>query len=229
MTTIALRNLGRLGNQMFRYAFARALAEQNGYELRTEPWVGESIFTLDGLAPKRPDGSEDIVIEEYRQAQKDLIYSRADCRRWFTLKPHIQQCMIHCHPALPVVHLRRGDYKAAGYPIVSERSVEKALTRFDQGNRWISVSDDLPGRDPRFVGELSMLPDFMQLMRARVLFRANSSFSWWAATLGTGRVFSPIITGFRGGVEHDNIPYVEGNWPRLAELPGITDLHLRET
>jgi hypothetical protein len=29
--TITLRNLGRFGNQMFRYAFTRALAEQNGW------------------------------------------------------------------------------------------------------------------------------------------------------------------------------------------------------
>jgi hypothetical protein len=64
-----------------------------------------------------------------------------------------------------------------------------------------------------------------------VLFRGNSSMSWWAhaASPVAQRVFSPVITGLAGGVEHDNVPYIEGNSARLAELPGITDLHLRET
>ncbi len=241
MKTIALYNLGRLGNLMFRYAFARALAEQNGWELRTDPWVGEKIFTLDGQLHGRPDGSEDIVIDEYRQAQKDLIYSRADCRRWFKWKHDVER-LLHGGdgaPWWPHAHLRRGDYKEAGYPLIGRASIDLAVAEhmfpgelrknMQPGREYIVVSDERPQLNPELVPELSFLPDFYRLMRAPVLFRANSSFSWWAATLGSGRVFSPIITGFAGGVEHDNIPYVEGNWPRLAELEFVTDLHLRET
>ncbi len=38
------------------------------------------------------------------------------------------------------------------------------------------------------------LGDFLKLYFARTIFRANSSFSWWAATLSpTAKVFSPVI------------------------------------
>jgi hypothetical protein len=227
--TIALRNLGRFGNRMFRYAYARALAEQNGYELRTEPWEGETLFTLGHLIHARPDGTEDIVIDEYRQAQKDLIYSRADCRRWFHLRPWAErEGNLQRWPG-PVVHYRRTDYAAAGYPLIGRKAVTRAMRAFEITESAYVVTDENPKTQPEYQGEMSFVPDFLTLLTAPILFRANSSFSWWAATLGTGRVFSPIITGFAGGIEHDGIPYVEGNWPRLAELDFVTDLHLRET
>lgn len=214
---------------MFRYAYARAVAEQNDWELRTEPWVGEQIFTLDGATHARPTGAEDVEVAEYRQAQKDLIYSRADCRRWFKLKPEIAKAVSRYYWPGPVVHYRRGDYASAGYPLVGRGAVTAAMKQFCIDECANVVTDEDPRGSPDFGGELSFLPDFLTLLGAPILFRANSSFSWWAATLGTGRVFAPIITGFAGGVEHDGIPYVEGNWPRLAELDFVTDLHLRET
>lgn len=238
MKTVALRNLGRLGNLLFRYAYARALCERNGYELRTEPWIGEQIFTLDGHRAARPTGHEDIVIDEYRQAQKDLIYTRRDCRRWFKLKPEIEAGLHQYYVWWPHAHFRRGDYAGAGYPIVSRQSVDAAVAEHQfpgelrknmiPGREYIAVSDETPTKSPAFTGALEFLPDFYRLMKAPVLYRANSSFSWWAATLGHGRVFSPVITGLTGGVEHDNAPYVEGNWPRLATYEFTTDLHLPE-
>lgn len=233
MKTVALRNLGRFGNRMFRYAHARALAEQNGWMLKTERWEGEKIFTLDaeGFAfwPE-PDGSEDMLIDGYCQNQQSIIYSRADCRRWFKLKPEVEAKLIERHYyALPHAHFRRGDYAGAGYPLVSKRAVEAAMLQYGIYDPCVPVSDETPRGDPDFPGELSFLPDFYRLMRAPILFRANSSFSWWAAALGHGRVFSPIITGLTGGVEHDNVPFVEGNYPRLCELSFVTDLHLKES
>ncbi len=220
---------------MFRAAHALALCEQNGYELRMEATPLESIFTLDGYEPKRPDGTEDIVIDGYCQNQESLIYSRADCRRWFKLKPEIEQQLephwIKGGPLCdtPHVHYRRGDFASCGYPIIGARAVTKEMQRLI-GSAWgMGVSDDSPLNDPRFIGDMAMLPDFYRLMRAPILFRANSSFSYWAGVLSKGRVFSPIITGLAGGVEHDNVPFVEGNWPRLAELEFVTDLFLPES
>lgn len=231
MPVVRVNLIGRLGNQMFQWAYAKALAEQRGLELVTNPWVGEQIFTLDGYKTEEPaEPADDTVVYGYCQAQQNMIYSRADCRRWFKVKPEFEDRLFQNHVYdLPHVHFRRGDYASAGYPIVSRRAVETAMLHFEIERPCIPVSDDKPRGDPDFSGELSMLPDFYRMMRAPILFRANSSFSWWAATLGRGRVFAPIITGFRGGIEHDSIPYVEGNWPRLADLDFVTDLHLRET
>jgi len=230
MKAIALRNLGRLGNLMFRYAYARAITEQKGLELRTDPWVGEQIFTLDGAAHKRPDGTEELEIDGYCQNQESLIYSRADCRRWFELRPEIKAKLSHFHVYnLPYGHFRRGDYVgSSGYPLISRKSVENAMMQYGIYDPLIPISDEHPSVNPYFDRELEFFMDFYCLMKAPILFRGNSSFSFWAGVLSTGRVFSPVITGLAGGVEHDDVPYVEGNWPKLAELPNITDLHLPE-
>lgn len=231
MSAIAANLWARLGNCMFVFAHAKAYAEQHGHELRTQPWVGEKIFTLDGHPCGRPDGTETETLSGYFQAQKDLIYTRADCRRWFQLKPEIERALeaIGCCRNYPHAHMRRGDYAGAGYPLISGRSVLSAMRTLGMDPDAIWVSDEVPWKHPAFTGDIEFLPDFYRLMKAPVLFRANSTFSWWTATLGHGRVFAPIITGLVGGVEHDNVPYVEGNWPKCADgMEFVTDLHLKE-
>lgn len=223
MTPISVHLYARLGNAMFGYAHARALSEQTGRELRVQPWIGEKIFTLDGASHPRPDGSEE-VLRGYFQNQQSLIYTRADCRRWFALKPEIEAATARIQPQMPHVHLRRGDYASAGYPLIGIEAVEAAMEQYGYGDEaYVVVTDDV--KNP----EICMVSDFVRLMRAPALFRANSTYSWWASVLSHGRVFSPVITGLAGGIEHDNVPYVEGNWPKCADgLDFVTDLHLKE-
>ena len=62
------------------------------------------------------------------------------------------------------------------------------------------------------------LDDFLKLYFARTIFRANSSFSWWAATLSpTAKVFSPVIDKHHiygvDGMEEITVDFVEGNHP----------------
>jgi hypothetical protein len=207
-------------------------------ELFTEPWIGESVFSLGGKTHARPESAlGGVEIDEYRQSQKDLIYTKSDCLRWFDLKPEIKARVrgyaltgqdsgfVHCHR-------RVGDYRHLNYPIISKNSYRDACLKFGYELGQIEwVTEEEPFRDPYFDGWADFIPDFLRMMHAPVLFRGNSSMSWWAhaASPVAQRVFSPVITGLAGGVEHDNVPYIEGNSARLAELPGITDLHLRET
>lgn len=234
MSTVVLKAIGRFGNLCFQHAYARAFCEQNGHELRTDPWIGEQIFTLDGHTPKRPDGTEQIALSGYFQNQDALIYTRADCRRWFAFRQEIFDKLNAVKVYnLPYAHFRRGDYASpsSGYPMVSKDAVTTAMGQHGIYDPCIPVSDEAPSKEPDYLGfdgELSMLPDFWRLVRAPIMFRANSSYSYWAGVLSHGRVFSPIITGLAGGVEHDDVPFVEGNWPRLAELEFVTDLHLKE-
>lgn len=236
MNTVTLKMYSRLGNAMFQYAHARAYAEQNGLILRTPEWVGEKIFTLDGAEPVRPEGNYgtgDIVLSGYFQSQSDLIYSRADCRRWFTLRPEVAR-ILDSDPAMKpsgiTAHFRRGDYAGAGFPLISRRSVIDAVAQHFPGGEDIEdVSDEHPVKHPAFVGDLEMVPDFYRLMKAPILFRANSTFSYWSGVLSHSRVFSPRIDGLVGGVEHDNVKYEEGNHCRCADLAFVTDLLLRET
>lgn len=243
MSVLNCHFLGRLGNAMFTYAFARAFAERNGLELHTDPWIGQQIWQLNeptcvGDLPRKDefdirDGDRDISYRSYSQQQRCLdIYSRADCKRWFQLRPEVARRAAHFPAERFLAHHRKGDYHWDGsaYPVISRAAYEAAFIR-ETGNdpeKLGFVSEEQPHHDPYFPAELSMVPDFLRLTNAQMLFRANSSFSWWAAVLSNADVFSPLCAHLHGGQIHDNVEFVEGNWPRLAGFSYTTDLHLRE-
>jgi hypothetical protein len=230
MSAITAQLIGGLGNQMFIFAHAKAFAEKNGMELHTVPWVGERIFKLDGHKCGRPQPNE-MVLSGYFQSQADLIYTRADCRRWFEFSDEAKAI---CEPLMggvdnyAIAHLRRGDYAGAGFPVISVKAYFDAAERFGiDPNRLVLIGNERPWggtSDPA----TTMLPDFYRMTKAENLFRANSTFSWFAAVLGHGNVFSPVITGLPGGIEHENVQFVRGNHPRCADLDIVTDLFLEE-
>ena len=145
-----------------------------------------------------------------------------------------------------VAHLRRDDVSNAeynrthiqGYSVISMESYRQAFRKFGYSEESILwVSDDYTGkwhvgRKTRFVGGweyptgaqylpgimFDWLDDFLKLYFARTIFRANSSFSWWAATLSpTAKVFSPVVDKRHiygvDGIEEITVDFVEGNHP----------------
>jgi hypothetical protein len=145
-----------------------------------------------------------------------------------------------------VAHLRRDDISnveynrnhVQGHSVVSVDSYLKAFRKFgypEDSIQW--VSDDYTrkwhvGRKMRHLGGwkypegseylppimFDWLDDFLKLYFARTIFRANSSFSWWAATLSpVARVFSPVIDKCHvygvDGMEEISVDFVEGNHP----------------
>lgn len=145
-----------------------------------------------------------------------------------------------------VAHLRRDDVSdvaynrshAQGYSVLSKDSYLRAFEQFGyDADDILWVSDDYTGHwhvgrkmrhllgweypvgakyDPSVI--FDWLDDFLKLYFARTIFRANSSFSWWAATLSpTARVFSPIIDRQHiygvDGMEELDVAFVEGNHP----------------
>lgn len=228
---------GRFGNMMFQYAFARAYAEKYDLELHTEPWVGQKIFTIDdpvntpGPVPRILEkdiqpGMANVEFRGYFQRQEAMLYTREQVLRWFRFRPHI--IMAHHMDSYPLVaHRRVGDYLGYGYPVVGRQAYLCAAERAGyEPRQMLFISDEHPTIESPFLGELEFVHDFITLTKAQTLFRSNSSFSWWAATLGVGRVFSPVIDGLEGGKVHETVPFVEGNHPRLANLDFVTDLHL---
>lgn len=231
MTTLNAHLIGRLGNQMFQYAYARALTERLGpdVELRTNSWPGQKIF--EGVSewgewPMTTDGFR--LIDGYRQCQRDLIYTRADARRWFKLKPEFEDWARHWVTAPAYAHRRVGDYASCGYVVVSMESyLMKAMSLglcseiYERGFSLVTEEEPWPDSDLPY----PWLADFLRLMHAPILLRGNSSFSWWAAALGNGEVWSPVIDDLEGGKEQD-CKFVKGNWPKMCNLDGFTDLHL---
>jgi hypothetical protein len=100
------------------------------------------------------------------------------------------------------------------------------------------IFPDAPTRLPDFSGDVNAcglgvtavsLPAFYRMMTAMVHFRANSTFSWWAATLGHALVYAPVIKGMTGGKPDQYCKtFVQGNWPVMADCPQNSDLHLAE-
>ena len=83
---------------------------------------------------------------------------------------------------------------------------------------------------------LDFLPDLALMMRAKVLLRSNSSFAWWAATLGDNeRFLSPDVSkvdanaGIAGLFRAEqHVPFVEGNHPAMCwGWPFLSELHLK--
>jgi hypothetical protein len=145
-----------------------------------------------------------------------------------------------------VAHLRRDDTSDVeynrthpqGHSVISKDSYLRAFRKFGYSEDSIEwVSDDYSGRwhigrKVRFRGGweypagsqylpgivFDWLDDFLKLYFARTIFRANSSFSWWAATLSpTANVFSPVIDKSHiygvDGMEEIAVDFVEGNHP----------------
>jgi hypothetical protein len=218
--------IGRFGNQLFQYAHARAVCEQNGYTLATPEWVGERIFEI---PEARRAHLPDLVFSGYNQDDASLVYSRRWILNTLRLRPEIQAKLDTFVPHGEIVaHLRRGDYAPLGYPLVSKRSYYRAAVDLGLNPERVEfITEESPITRPEFNGELSFLADFYRMVKSKVIFRGNSSFSWWASTLSNARVYAPVIDGKPGGVESD-CDFVAGNWPKLANLPVCTDLHLKE-
>ncbi len=146
-----------------------------------------------------------------------------------------------------VAHLRRDDianpsYNKSheqGYSVLSKQSYVRAFRQFGFDPERIEwISDDYLGkwhceRNPvarggwtypvgsEYMGPnviFDWLCDFLQLYFARTIFRANSSFSWWAAFLSqTAEVYSPVVNrrSIYGRDSHEEVDFtfVKGNHP----------------
>jgi len=231
---------GRLGNLCFQYAYLRAYAEQNGYEVSLPPWIGERVFAGVPEAVRPDKYKPDLDLgEDLHQRQSSLIYTRKQVREWFAFKPEVLERLqpSKCEPSTTIINIRAGDdYISADMICISLASYIKAMRDNARTINYDLESSLHPTQIPTFRGDSwasglgtteVCLPSFYRLMTAPVLFRANSTFSWWAATLSDGRIFSPVIEGMKGGVPNQHCDnFVEGNWPRMSQLEGFTDLHI---
>lgn len=198
MPVITANLLGRFGNQAMQYLFARAYAEQNGWDFQCEPWIGQRIFELNDKPimdqwPRRSeldlkDGEYNINLYGYAQHQRCMIYTKKQAQDWLKFRPGIAEKLEECRLQDDeiVAHRRAGDYFGYGYPVVSEKSYYDACEKFGLKGELHFVSEEKPGWCGGFEGELGFLFDFYRLMKAPILLRGNSTFSWFAALLGSG-------------------------------------------
>ena len=239
MPVITVNLPGRFGNQCMAYLHARTYAAKHGFDFQCDPWIGHAVFDLNDEPrtvhelPTRTEltvnpGEGDICFSTYAQSQAAMLYPKSLAQDWLRLGEVAKMLAANMLPKDDniVCHQRRDDYFPLGYPVVSKNSYMTAYHRFGFSPGKIDfIGDENPwGGVDRRHANVKFLPDFLRLMHAPVLFRANSSFSWLAALLGNGRVFSPVVDGLGAGEHH--VDFVEGNWPRFCNLDFVTDLHL---
>lgn len=247
MSVVSLRFHDRWGNNCFQYCSARAYARKVGATLQTTPWIGQQVFEIDDPPIDRElparydmdleqwDGETDIDLTGWGMHQKCLLYSRADAKAWFKFKPWVSAALAQVPKLEIAAHIRHADFiTEAKFIAVSIPSYFEAIAKAGlDRNKLTCIMQESPILEEQLTqAGLGFLPDFFALMRARVLLRANSSFSWWAAVLGDNeRVFAPKLDGIApvAGV-CQVVPFVEGNWPAISCVhPNCSDLHLRET
>lgn len=151
-----------------------------------------------------------------------------------------------------IAHLRRDDIASPefnkaniqGYSVLSKESYYKAFKEYgfdlnkmewcsdDYLNKWHPDRPPAPrlgwsyphGAEYRPDIVFDWLEDFLRLYFARTVFRANSSFSWWACFLSpTATVYSPvldnqIIYGRDDRLEEIEAYFVKSNEPHWMYL-----------
>lgn len=236
---IQVKFIGGFGNNLHQYAAARKYAETVGAKFETLDWSGKEVFRLPEELWSRelPEvderyfewGQTNMCLSGFFQTQRWAgILSRAELRRWLVIRSELLDACPVRGGSYVAAHLRQGDYIGNPfYANVPLRSYVRACAEYglDEIDRW--VAQDAPCKVEALPHYLNFLPDFVALVRASTLLRANSTFSWWAAALGDGDVYAPVVTDHVGEYDAD---FVRGNWPMIAghERCGVDDLHLPE-
>ncbi len=165
-------------------------------------------------------------------------FSRSQLRRWFKFRPEFA----YSSPYDKAFHLRYWDphisnaccpwYSSNTFPCanISRSSYDSAAAEFGYDPAEFDVVHDREPHTKTGVSkDLQFAIDFQILSQAGVTFRANSSFSYLAAAIGQGEVFSPMMKGVQGA--WDKTPqfcsFERGNygsfWP--GSLMGQSDLN----
>lgn len=235
-----LGHLGRFGNQLFQYAAARGYARKIGATLEIPPWhLGAALFkNIDHPIIQRPlptmpinvvpDNRCDVNLYGYFQSEDVFaLYTMEDLRHWFEFQDWVKEAFKDLEPAATAAHIRRGDYVttyAGAFCTIDEAAYQSAFAEYACPGSVTWVREDQPRKFDR--PGMEFLLDFYILMTAKVLVRANSTFSWWAGALGNQTaIYSPMIDGLRGHCK--DVKFVPGNWPRTADHPGVNHYHIK--
>jgi hypothetical protein len=181
----------------------------------------------------------DVVLANYiltfiKRGKLLMNFTRAQARRWFTFRPEFTyhspyERAYHRRYFNPntdrhFANISLNSYKRAmekaGYSIddfeeVSERVPHKVLA-MPKGLQ-LNLKTEGNGCDDVVEKDCGLYTDFQILTQAKVLFRANSSYSFMAGVLGHGKVYSPQVKGVPGGWEEQDAEFERGNhcsfWP----------------
>lgn len=228
-----LGHKGRFGNAIHQFVACNSYAEfVNCFFSFNKDWNGLKIFDVCinykdvefGLRNVNEHelimGTENINLDGFFQNIKfyKIMYLNK-IKTWLKIKdkwlnkfPKKKDFYIACH-------LRRGDMVeySTSYPVFTEQSYINAVRKFgfnDNDVIWVSENDPILDDECNSLG-IPFLPDFMTLYHSDVLFRANSTFSFWAGVLGGCIMYSPIhdFPGFNSMIGLIDVDFEYGLGP----------------
>jgi hypothetical protein len=205
-------NEDRLGNQLFRFANAYAMAKRHNDTLRIDWKLNyKNAMSNYRIYPGIPIDAK----VKFNYAQPNLGYNEIpyvngmNLDGYFQSEKYFEDCADDIRKMFrtddrPIrkacaVHVRRGDYLdlQGVLPVLPMSYYQHAM--FEVRNRWnidefIVYSDDPDWCKKEFsnVEHVGVLEDFEAMQNYHCNIIANSTYSWWAAWLaGHDRVIAP--------------------------------------
>jgi hypothetical protein len=202
-------NEDRLGNQLFRYANAVAMAARN----KTTAHMDWELNYKDGMShhlvnPIGKGKPKAIYVQKSLGYEPIPYLSGMDLHGYFQSEKYFADGASWIRERLRTkqdkrkgcaVHVRRGDYLdlQGVLPVLPMSYYQHAM--FEVRNRWNIDEFTIYSDDPEWckkefsnVRHIGILEDFEEMQNYEANIIANSTFSWWAAWLaGHDKVIAP--------------------------------------
>lgn len=207
ITMSNLGNNGRLGNQIFQYAFLFGLSKAKGYNFCIPPktdllrcfdidcTVSESVsginqnekfFHFDKLFPNNYNNNTNY--RGYFQSEKYFQHCKTELINSLQFKQEWKVPLNIETKNLISIHVRRGDYVGnAHHPVVNIDYINAAKKHFPN-KKFIVFSDEIEWCRDNNIGDYyansnNHYIDLYQMTLCSGAIIANSTFSWWGAYL----------------------------------------------
>lgn len=222
---------GRFANRCITYAAARAYGNKFNATIQVNPWIGQKVFKIQDQpienynlprcnCDRIPWGEINFDWHALGQHQRYLdLMTRTWLRnKLFVFQDRWVNKFIKPYPFYVACHIRHGDYNGLNsiYAVIQKSAYERAIEQLGLDiHKIVWVSEETQQYDHELAAEgLEFLPDFMTLVNADIILRANSTFSWLAAALSNSNtIYSPVV-GDKTGKRND-IEFVKGNHQRF--------------
>ena len=210
-----------LGNRLFQYCWARQIAEHKGFYFKVNPILGfaETYNDIPGIKFFEnelitPEATQTFDMEQiynhlgkviicgYSQRYEYYSNNKQNIKKWLKIEDE-NLYEIPTEDDI-VVNVRLGDYVNLGWDLpiayyeemLNSEKYKNAYIICDEPqnpklNKLVSmgciIKDNTQYEDKKYIA------DFIFVKNAKKVIIANSTFSWWAAFLGEGKVYYPYI------------------------------------
>jgi hypothetical protein len=232
---------GRLGNQMFEYAFGRIIAEELGYKLihnlnllqpfnlpsingksfnTTEQYIDGLNFYSDNLLNEIIGNKNDrkITLHGYFQKYCYIKPYKEKIKNWF----HLDKEDVYFDDTTVGIHLRKGDLTYCNQWMDMDDSYYLNILERENFDKIIITSDtpDYPlikNIISKYKNVALFNADTLSTLKVFSCFKnlilSNGTFSWWMAFLGNPKKV------YMKNFIHDSINLVVNDDPRYIIIP----------